>query len=224
MHLLFLVPYTPDRVRVRPYNLIHSLAKRGHQITLATVWTNARERGVLEELTADGVQVLEERLTRVRSLWNCFENLPRPTPLQSVYCWQPQLVNDLQAAICNRQSPIDLIHVEHLRGACYGTHLQSTIQRSRSRIPIVWDSVDCISHLFGQAASSSHSLFGRVLTRFELPRTRWYEAWLVGRFDRVLVTSDKDRHAFCALLQEYAPRSNGRIHEIDKMRDPAEWS
>ena len=200
------------------YNLIRSLAKSGHQITLATVWSNTQERSVLEELTADGFQILAVPLTRVRSLWNCLGTLPRSSPLQSVYCWQPQLLNDLRAAINDRQSPIDLIHVEHLRGACYGTHLQSAMQRSRFRIPIVWDSVDCISHLFGQAANNTHSLFGRALTRFELPRTRWYEAWLVGRFDRVLVTSDQDRHAFGVLLQAYAPPSNGRIDGIDKMR------
>lgn len=37
------------------------------------------------------------------------------------------------------------------------------------------------------------------MTRLELERTRRYEAWLVGQFNRVLVTSDVDRQALLYL-------------------------
>lgn len=50
--------------------------------------------------------------------------------------------------------------------------------------PLVLDSVDCISHLFSQAARNSHSTASRLLTQLELPRTSRYEGWLVYQLDR----------------------------------------
>jgi len=44
MNILYIVPNPPSLVRVRPYNLIRHLYARGHQITLATVWSSEEER------------------------------------------------------------------------------------------------------------------------------------------------------------------------------------
>ena len=68
------------------------------------------------------------------------------------------------------------------------------------RRPIVWDSVDSISYLFEQAVQSSRSLKARLMTWIELERTRRHEAWLVGQFERTLVTSAPDKAAFVGLL------------------------
>ena len=91
--------------------------------------------------------------------------------------------------------------MEHLRGACYGLRTKDL------GLPTVWDSVDCISYLFEQAARDSRSVFGRLVTRLELGRTRRYEGWLVGQFDRVLVTSPVDGEALARLYQ--ATRGQG---------------
>jgi glycosyltransferase involved in cell wall biosynthesis len=66
-------------------------------------------------------------------------------------------------------------------------------------LPVVWDSVDCISHLFQQAAHQSHSFFGKFMTRFELPRTQKAEGSLICTFDHVLITSSADRRALLEL-------------------------
>ncbi|MGQ9502601.1 MAG: glycosyltransferase [Anaerolineae bacterium] len=106
----------------------------------------------------------------------------------------------------------DVVHVEHLRGAHYGLNLPD--------VPVVWDSVDCISYLFAQSAHDSRSLAGRLMTRFDLPRTRRHESWLVGQFDRVLVTSPVDRQAFLNLPQTKSPLQFGggarRTQSLDK--------
>jgi len=91
MNLLFVVPYVPTPIRVRPYNLIRALAARGHRITLATLWTDAAEHRALDDLEAWGVRVIAEHLPRARSLGNCLCALPTATPLQAVYCWSPRL-------------------------------------------------------------------------------------------------------------------------------------
>ena len=95
--------------------------------------------------------------------------------------------------------PYALLHIEHLRAAHYGLWLQ---KQTRLSIPIVWDSVDCISYLFEQSARASRSAFGRLVTRLELPRTRRYEALLLRRFARTLVTSPADAAALSALPSE----------------------
>ncbi len=209
MNILFLVPYAPTLIRTRPYNLVRGLARRGNSVTLATLWENEQERAALAQLETEGIRVLAAHLPKPRAFWNMLRLLPSHTPLQAVYCWQPQLVQLINSQLATRNSQpatrnaqltirnsqFDVVHVEHLRGARYGLHLKSEIINLKSEIPVVWDSVDCISYLFEQAARHSRSPFGRVVTRLELPRTRQYEAWLVNQFDRVLVTSRVDKAA-----------------------------
>ena len=203
MNILFIVPYTPTPIRTRPYNLIRALVRRGHAVTLATVWASDEERETLRAWEEGGVRVVAARLTKARSAWNCLRALPTRAPLQAVWCWQPDLVSQMTES--RPAFDFDVVHVEHLRGAHYGLSLKSKIQNPKSKIPIVWDSVDCISYLFEQAARDSRSRLGRWMTRLELARTRRYEAWLLTQFDRILVTSQIDKQAFENLISQ---RSN----------------
>lgn len=229
MKILYLVPYTPSPIRVRPYNLVRALAQRGHAVTLATLWSGADERAQLAEIQALGIEVMAEPISRVRSAWNCAQHLAQPLPLQAVYAWQPRLWDRVRRAAHpgktnganghpSRAAAFDVIHVEHLRGARYAEHLQGLLRALDDPTPIVWDSVDCISYLFEQAAHASSSVWSRMVTGRELTRTRWYEAWLVRQFDRVLVTSDRDRSAFFDLVNEFAPASGGYFYASDRVR------
>jgi glycosyltransferase involved in cell wall biosynthesis len=199
MNLLYIVAYAPTPIRVRPYSLIRALRRRGHAVTLATVWETPFEREALAALAAEGVRVESARLTRARAAWNALAALPSSIPLQARYSWQPELAHRIERALMTGSQ--DAVHVEHLRGACYGLHSQAVLSRAGRGTPVVWDSVDCISYLFAQANQRSRSLFGRLMSGLELGRTRRYEGWLAGRFDRVLVTSQADLRA----LAELAP-------------------
>ncbi len=44
MKILFIVPYVPDLIRVRPYNLIRYLSQLGNEVTVLTLWTNEQEK------------------------------------------------------------------------------------------------------------------------------------------------------------------------------------
>jgi glycosyltransferase involved in cell wall biosynthesis len=97
----------------------------------------------------------------------------------------------------------DVLHVEHLRGARYGLHsLANRGLGTSASLPVIWDSVDCISLLFRQAAIHSQRMTNRWITRFELPRTEHYERGLISQFDKVLVTSAADQKAFNDLRSE----------------------
>ncbi len=199
MRILYIVPYTPNPIRVRPYNLIRGLRRLGHDVTVATLWEDESERADLARLEAQGIRVLARPLPRGRALWNALRALPGRTPIQAGYCWQPALAADLARAL--QREAYDIIHVEHLRGAIYGQRVMKNGMNA-PRPPVIWDSVDCISHLFAQAANRSRSRKGKLITRLELDRTRRHEARLANQFDRVLVTSPADKAALEALQKQ----------------------
>jgi len=186
MDILFVVPYAPNLVRTRSYNLIRHLSLRGNRVAVYALWTNEQERADLENLKQDCYQVEALSMPAWRSMWNCLMALPSRAPLQSVYSWRPNLVTQL-----NGNVDFDVVHVEHLRGSRYGLYL-----KQQKQLPVVWDSVDCISHLFQQAAAHGRGFSDRLRSRLELGRTERYESWLLDKFDRVLVTSPIDKQAF----------------------------
>jgi glycosyltransferase involved in cell wall biosynthesis len=100
----------------------------------------------------------------------------------------------------------EAVHIEHLRGAAYGLQVQRAMASRGQGTRLVWDSVDCISLLFEQAASASRGFFGRWVTRLELPRTRRAERRLVRNFDLTLVTSTNDRHGLERLAGQHLPQ------------------
>ncbi len=193
MKILFIVPYAPNLIRVRSYQLICALAQRQHQVTVATLWTNEEERADLQSLRQLGVQVVAQQAAIWRSLANTLLALPTRMPLQAVYSWQPALAANIRQLL--QTQAFDVVHVEHLRGARYGLLAKSIRQPNGSIAPVVWDSVDCISHLFQQAVQNSRSRKGRLITGLDLKRTQRYEGKLVHAFDRVLVTSPADKAA-----------------------------
>lgn len=208
LNILFVVPYVPNLIRVRPYNLIRSLAERGHCVTVATLYTSERERRELEELIPVVSGVKAAPLSSIQSFWNSVKALPGRTPLQAVYCWMPRFAGEL-AELARKASPrFDVIHVEHLRGAAYGLHLMRELSQDGGCPPVVWDSVDCISLLFRQASSQSHSLQKRLITLLELGRTETYEGWAAGQFAHVVVTSSNDQKALAALMPPETPISS----------------
>jgi glycosyltransferase involved in cell wall biosynthesis len=201
VRILFVCPNTPTLIRTRPYNLLRALAAHGQDLTLATVWQGDAERLALVSLAKLGIRVLSARLPRSRIVQNLLQSLARGQPLQARFCWQPALARQIVANAADM--PFDVVHVEHLRGAVYGLALRAAQAPMALATPVLWDSVDCISLLFSQAAKTSRSLFGRWVSRFELPRTRRYEAFLATQFDTVVATSAGDLAALQRLAAEF---------------------
>jgi glycosyltransferase involved in cell wall biosynthesis len=212
VRILFICPNTPTLIRTRPYNLLRALATNGHDLTLATVWENQTERLALESLASLGIEVISAPLRRGHIAQNLLQSFVRAQPMQSRFCWQPALARQIRASL--EEMPFDVIHVEHLRGAIYGLLVRSAMAAWPRPTPVLWDSVDCISLLFSQAAQKSRSLFGQWVSRFELARTRRYEGHLATEFDAVVATSQVDLTALQRLVVEFGrekPMPPGRV-------------
>ena len=194
MRIAYVVPYVPNLIRTRSYNLINQLASLGHEVALFTLGSNKGERMDAQALKGHCREVNYYAQPVWRSLWNSAAALPSGKPLQSVYSWQPAMARYLVARASRDE--FDIVHVEHLRGSRFGLFLKASLPN----VPVVWDSVDCISLLFQQASKQSRSLSGKFMTRFELGRTRRAEGDLTCRFDHVLVTAPSDRAALLGLV------------------------
>ena len=204
MNLMFVIPYVPSLVRVRSYQIIRHLKVMGHRIVLATVWTNEIEREELEGIAEFCDEVIAQHIPAFRSILNCFWAMPTRLPLQAVYSWDFELWKKVRDRVLETgDTAIDAVHIEHLRGSQYAVRLQSLFYSLKRVSPVlVWDSVDCISHLFRQVSIQSSQGIKRQISQFDLKRTENREGQLVNWFDRVLVTSRKDRDALLKLTSK----------------------
>ena len=193
MKILFIVPYTPNLIRVRPFNLIRFLADKGNEVWVFTIWTNEEEKKDIEVLRQSGLHVEGCYQSRFGSYWNSLQAVFSRKPLQSVYSWNKNLFTKILDVL--QKERFDVIHIEHLRGSQYGLKLVKELEKIRNRPKIVWDSVDCITMLFKQAVEHGEGFFARAITSFDLRRTASYEKKLIQQFDEVLVTSRLDRAA-----------------------------
>lgn len=205
MRILFIAPYTPGPTRVRSYQLVQGLAALGHSVTVAALAADQADEDRLERFRELGMDVVWTRLPVAQTVRNCLAGLLSRRPLQASYCWQPKLAARLRRLVAERD--FDVIHVEHLRGAVYGLDLKRFLNgSSATRVPIVWDSVDCISRLLEQASTRAPGLTRRWLIRFELERTRQWESWLTSQFDLSVTTTRREAEALRALVR---PRLDG---------------
>ena len=214
MNILFIIPYFPTPIRTRSYNIIKHLRLRCHSITVATLLEDDEENLWVDELQNYGINVNTFDLPKSRILINTLSSLVTNKPIQSNYSWEPALFNSIVKLITDNPGYWDIIHVEHLRGAQYGIRLLNILKNNNIKIPLVWDSVDCISSLFKHASKSSRSFFGRWITRFELSKTLDYESYALECFDRVLVTSENDRSHLLNLRKNYSFDDRRRSPEI----------
>jgi polysaccharide biosynthesis protein PslH len=207
MRILYIIPYVPSQIYVRPYQIIRHMAARGHQISVVTLWVNEADREAIQQLENEGIDVFSTAQPKLRSLLNSAKVLPGKIPLQAVYSWQPALAEKIQRLLLNGNGKpgFDIVHIEHLRGSRYGQFVQNLRNEGKAEnklkhVAIIWDSVDSITHLFRQASNTSSKLTSRIITRLELPRTEAYERLMVQTFDKTLVTSPIDRQAFIEII------------------------
>jgi len=186
MRILFLSPYLPSRVRVRPFSWIQALASLGHEVHLVALRPPEDDWVDDADLRAACHAVEIVPLSRSRTLVNGLRTLATRQPLQLAYAHSPA-AEDRVGAIA-RAGRFDVVHIEHLRGVRLAARV--------GHLPRVWDAVDCISSLFAETAANAPGRAQRAMARLDLRRTRRFEASAPRQFDATLVTSPADAEAF----------------------------
>ncbi|MGD9904525.1 MAG: glycosyltransferase [Vicinamibacterales bacterium] len=195
MRVLFVAPYVPSRIRVRPYEWIRALARQGAAVHLVAVQPPEdqalAELGVRESCAAFEVFPL----SRVRTLANAAGALLSRVPVQAAYARHGGAERRIASLIAG--GGFDVVHVEHLRGAL--------LVPAPCPLPTVYDGVDCITRLFEQTVRLAPGLAQRAMARLDVGRTRRFEAALHARFDRVLASSEAEAAEFRRLAPAADP-------------------
>lgn len=186
MRVLFVAPYVPSLIRVRPFNFIRSLTNLGHRVTVLALGVDgagpdAEARAALAPF-CEAVHVVPH--SKRQAALQCARSLATPTPLWAAYCFSPSLEKTLEQLLAQQQ--FDVAHVEHLRAAHFARVLQG-------RLPLVFDAVDCIAELQRQLMlSPGRSAAARAVSWEEYRKLRRYEPRVAALFDRVIITSRQD--------------------------------
>jgi sugar transferase (PEP-CTERM/EpsH1 system associated) len=189
MRVLFIAPYVPSRIRVRPFHIIMELAKR-HDVTVVALEDSPEAARCDTSELADAVS--DFRLiphSKFKGYCGALTALPTRTPMCTSFC-KSALMSRTVAQLL-RDSDFDVIHVEHMRAARFAP--------KGNGIPVVFDAVDCLTDLFSQMARSRGGSVGRLLMAEEAWKLRRYEPRVMRRFDKVIVTSDAEQEKIAGL-------------------------
>ncbi|MBC7807529.1 MAG: glycosyltransferase, partial [Akkermansiaceae bacterium] len=184
MRILYVLPYVPSPIRVRPYQIIRALAQAGHRVTVAALADEFADEDALAGLRAlcDALHIVPH--SRTRGAWQALCALPAPTPLWAAYCYSEAMESKLRELVAT--DTFAVAHVEHLRAAHFAPAL--------APLPVVFDAVDCITALRKQMMQRSDAtLSSRLLSWAEWSKLRTYEPRVYRSFGQIVVSSEQDK-------------------------------
>src|SRR5215204_3933771 len=111
MRLLYVLPYFPSRIRVRPYQLIRELSRR-HDVTVLAAGSDA-DKADSAELVECCQEISLVPVSIPDSLQSCLYGAIRGHPLQATVCTSPALRREMTRLLRSRS--FDMVHVEHIR-------------------------------------------------------------------------------------------------------------
>jgi glycosyltransferase involved in cell wall biosynthesis len=186
VRILFVVPYVPSSVRIRPYAFIRELTRLGHQVTLVCLVQPQWEETYLDEIKPHCQKVYPVYLNPVEPFWHSLVSIPTRVPLSVSYCRSDKFER-LVKGLC-MQHNFDLIHTEFVRAAPVTAHINN--------LPKVYDAVDSMTLAYRRSISAPMMPIGRrIVHYFEWLKMRKYEPWVLGHFDKVIASSFADRKA-----------------------------
>lgn len=184
MRILFVTPYVPSVVRVRPFAFIRELAAQGHQVTLACLVQPASEASYLSEVQPYCTQVYPVFLEKLSIAHHLLSSLPGREPLSVAYCRSAEfdrLVKDLA-----EKGDYDLVHTEFVRAA------PATLKLTG--YPRIFDAVDSLTLAYRRSMQAAMvPAKQRMVSIIEWLKMRSYEPWVFKQYERVLVSSPIDR-------------------------------
>lgn len=185
MRILFVTPYVPSRIRVRPFHLIKSLAA-AHDVSLISLVCDEYERELVREVADCCSSIDLVPLPKWQAYANCLLALPSLLPLRVAYYQSPTFIRRIRQIV--RERNIEIVHGELIKVA---PTLQAV--QPQEHVPVVYDSVDCISSYLRQQWKVAHKFLPKAFIYTEWKKMQRYEPRALATFDRVIITSARDR-------------------------------
>src|SRR5437588_4660505 len=179
MRILFVTPYVPSRIRVRSFNFIKSLSA-SHEVSLVSLLCDEYERDLVQEVAKYCASVDLIPLYKLQSYINCVLCLPTRSPLRVAYYHSQEFTRRIKRVIHERS--IDVVHGELVKIL---PALRAV--RLRENIPLLYDSVDCISSYLQQQWDAERNPLQKIFSYTELQKMRHYERRSLEIFDQVVI-------------------------------------
>ena len=194
MRILFVTPYVPSRIRVRPYHFIKALSAL-HEVSLVALVCDEYERELAREMEEFCVSVDLVSLPKREAYTNCLRALPTLTPLRVAY-YQSSAFSQRILEIVRVRS-IDVVHGELIKTA---PTLSAVL--AQEQVPVVYDSVDCISSYLSQQWQSASNPLKKAFIYTEFKKMQRYEPRTLARFAATVITSPYDREYLMRLGEQ----------------------
>lgn len=199
MRILYVTPYVPSRIRVRPFNLIKLLSKT-HEIVLVSLVADDYERALVKDIEPYCASVDLVELPKWRAYARCLLALPTAMPLRVAYYRSPAFARHIKEVIARHK--IDVAHGELIKVV---PALKAALEDEP--IPALYDSVDCISWYLQQTLDTTRNPVKKAFIYSELLKMRRYEQKALVDFDRLVISSAWDRERLGELT--------GAMHKIE---------
>src|SRR5579885_1033108 len=194
MRVLFVTPYVPSRIRVRPFHFIQSLAP-SHEISLVSLVCDRYEEGLAGQVAQYCASVALVRLPKWQAYANCLRALPSALPLRVAYYQSPAFIERMLWVM--RKRKIEVVHGELIKVM---PALRAVL--ARERVPVLYDAVDCISSYLEQQWRSASNPLHKAFVYTELRKMRRYEQRSLRVMDQVVITSPYDRECLLKLGED----------------------
>ena len=186
MKILFVVPNVPSPIRPRPLNFIRGLSQ-AHQTSVICLAANEADEGFVSELRQHCHELEIIRLTRWKSLANCFLALFSGTSLRCAYFYSPRLRDRIKALV--KAGEVDLLHAEHVKSI-------PMLEPVMGKVPVVFDAVDCLSMLESRRRAVTKNPLLKVFSWIESKKFVRAELTAAHHFNRLVISSEVDRQAY----------------------------
>jgi len=200
LHILFVTPYVPSKVRVRPYAFIRELDKLGHRVTLACLVQPSYEQIYLSEIEPYCEAVHPVYLRRFDPYLQTAGSFFTRQPLSVAYCDSPDFQNKVEELSYGDR--FDLIHTEFIRA--------TPITYRLNGFPKVYDAVDSLTLSYRRSITAANiPSMQRLIALVEWLKMRDYEPWIIQHYDKVVVSSPIDKNTFNSARREVEIIPNG---------------
>lgn len=183
MKILFITPSPPNNLnRIRSKNIIISLSRLGHEITLVTLVKRKEEIASLRLIRKHVVDLIWIKQPIWLSIIQCLIGLFLPIPLRVSYCYSYKLHKELKK---QKYQNFNLVYIKRLRMVQY-------LKRLRNRNNKMFlDLTDSMTKYYYRLKQVSRG-FKKLLAIEEYIKHKIYEPKICNKYKNIIMCSEEE--------------------------------